>query len=265
MNAGPLLNARTGRAVIVAMDHGIGSGAVRGLESPAGVLEEVLGGTPDAVLLGPHLARLVRPRLHDAAMPFWVTLDAYSASTVPGRDDAQELHVVIAAPALARDLGASGVKALLVFGQRDAAAYVDNVRAVAMLSEQAHQVGLPLMVETVLWGARISDSERDSPEILQHACRIAFELGADLIKAAPPRTGFREIVASTPVPILMLGGDRGGNHRGFFHDVAAAVAAGVRGVVCGRMVWQHPAPAEIVRALCAVVHDERPVADVLGR
>jgi DhnA family fructose-bisphosphate aldolase class Ia len=259
-----LLNPRTGCGVIVAMDHGISGGAVRGLEAPARVLDEVLGGRPDGVLLGPNLARHLLPRLRDADVPLWLTLDAYSTSTVPGEDGDLTLYAPIAAPAVARDLGARGVKALLVFGQNDHRDYVDNVRAVSLLAEQAHRAGLPMMVEAVLWGRRIPDDRRDHPASVQHACRIAFELGADLVKTTMPKDGLREVVASTPVPVLILGGDRGGDDAAFLRDVAGAIANGARGVVCGRSIWQNPAPARMVRALTAIVHDRRPVADVLG-
>ena len=258
------LNPRTGRAVIVAMDHGIGSGAVRGLEAPGRVLDEVLLGRPDGVLLGLNLARHLLPRLRGAGVPFWVTLDAYSTSTVPGEHGDLTLHTAIATPSAARDLGARGVKALLVFGHSDHRQYLDNVRSVALLAEDAHRAGLPIMVEAVLWGRHIPEARRDHPDSIQHACRMAFELGADLVKTTRPKRGLEEVVASTPVPVLILGGDRSGDEAGFLRDVATAMAGGARGVVCGRAIWQNPAPAEIVRALTAVVHDQRPVAEVLG-
>ncbi len=247
-----------GRAVIVAMDHGIAAGAVTGLEAPMSTLRTILGGAPDGVLLSAGIARHAAPVIREQQAAQWVTVDHYGTSTVPGADDGLELHTVVASPARARDLGAAGVKTVLVFGYADPAAYLANLRAVGTLVEEAHRAGLPIMIEAVLWGSRIPNDRRDDPALVAHACRIAVELGADVIKTTMPARDLGRIVAALPVPVLILGGPRGNNPGGFLDRVAGAIAQGASGVVVGRMVWQADDPAGVVRALRAVVHPGRP-------
>jgi len=260
MSAGRPVNPLTGRAVIIALDHGIGTGVLPGLESPVQTLRAVLEGPPDGVLVGPHFARRFAEELRQAGVPVWITLDFYGTSTVPGWNETLELYAPIATPSLARELGGVGVKAVLVFGRRQPEAYVDNLRTVAAFAEQALQARVPLMVEAVLWGARIPEDRRDDPDLLLPACRVAFELGADLIKVPMPRRDLHEIVAAVPVPIMILGGAGAGGTT-FLNEVAQAMAAGARGVVCGRAVWQSASPASMVRALRAIVHEGRSVEE----
>ena len=89
------------------------------------------------------------------------------------------------------------------------------------------------------------------PEAVAHICRIAVELGADILKA--PYVGapeaYRPIVDHSPVPVTILGGARTGDVEDVVANVRAAVGIGVRGVVFGRNVWQHPDSGEVVRKL----------------
>ncbi len=259
-----LFKTPTGRAVIVAMDHGIADGVAEGLESPLTVLRTVLPAGPDGVLLGPGMARHAAVMVRQAGAALWITMDHYGTSTLPGGNEGLELRTVIATAAYARDLGAAGVKTVLVFGYADPQAYLANVRSVGMLAEDAHRAGLPLMVEAVLWGRRIPDDRRDDPGLLAHACRIAAELGADLIKTTLPRAHLRGIVDALPVPVVILGGPGTNDHHGFLERIADAIQQGARGVVVGRKVWQADDPAGAVRALRAVVHSGRPATEIPG-
>ncbi len=247
-----------GRAVIVAMDHGIGGGAVPGLERPMSTLRTVLDGKPDGVLLSPGLAQHGAAALSEYRVALWVTLDHYGTSTIPGGDDGLELHTVIASPARARDLGAAGVKTLLVFGYGDPAAYLANLRAAGTLIEDAHRLGLPVMVEAVLWGSRVPADRRDDWVLVANACRIASELGADVIKTTMPREHLKDIAEALPVPVLILGGPHRHDRGPFLDRVTRAIAEGARGIVAGRMVWQSADPADMVRGLRAAVHGGRP-------
>jgi DhnA family fructose-bisphosphate aldolase class Ia len=242
--------AEDGHAVIVAMDHGLAGGVVNGLKVPLRTLDAVLRGKPDGVLVSPGLARDAGERIRLNG----VSLDYYGTSTIPGTVGADEIHTVVTTPAMARDLGAAGLKAILVFGYERPDLYAANVRAIGTLVDQARQVGLPLMVEAVLWGNKIPEGRRDDVELIAHACRIAFELGADLIKTTLPARGLRSIADALPIPILILGGTPEHEPDAFVRRAEEAVRDGARGVVVGRAVWQAHDPAAVVADLRKVVH-----------
>src|SRR5581483_6437220 len=105
--------------------------------------------------------------------------------------------------------GAEAITMFLIVGHREGRAFTDNVRAVAKAAQQARVVGIPLIVESVLWGSRVIDNKQD-PELLAFGARVAAELGADAIKTAytgDPET-MKQVVAGSPVPVLVLGGAR---------------------------------------------------------
>src|SRR5713226_6212192 len=121
------------------------------------------------------------------------------------------------------------------------------------------------MVEPVLWGRTVPDAERAHPRRVQSIARIAVELGADLLKVPYPDDpeSFRTLVEASPVPVLILGGPRTETEREMLAGVAAALAAGARGVAFGRNVFQNRSPTATVRALRALAHDGADVESAL--
>ena len=116
---------------------------------------------------------------------------------------------------------------------------------------------IPMMIEPVLWGNAIAEEQRMDPAIIAHACRMCVELGADIVKAPyiADEMALRDLVARTPVPIVLLGGARLESLKDVLQVAERAIAAGVRGVVFGRNMWQHDDPLHVVAALRRVVHE----------
>jgi len=142
----------------------------------------------------------------------------------------------------------------LIVGPGDGAAFANNARQVAANIQAAGRVGLPVIVESVLWGSRLED-KRD-PELLAFGARVAAELGADAIKTTytgDPET-MRQVVAGCPVPVLVLGGVRSSSPDVVLEATRGALEAGARGVVYGRNVWQADDPVLMCGLLRDVIH-----------
>ena len=95
--------------------------------------------------------------------------------------------------------------------------------------------------------------------------RMASEIGADLIKADFPETKkqFEELVRIASSPILVRGGPKMDSDKEMLQMVKDAIDRGAKGIVFGRNVWQHKAPAKILHALAAIVHQGDNVAKAL--
>src|SRR5439155_5184792 len=101
-------------------------------------------------------------------------------------------------------LGALAITMFLIVGTTEGSVFANNVRLLTAQIQAARLVGMPVIVESVLWGARMQD--RRDPEVLAFAARVAAELGADAIKTTytgDPAT-MRQVVESCPVPVLVL-------------------------------------------------------------
>jgi class I fructose-bisphosphate aldolase len=154
---------------------------------------------------------------------------------------------------------------LLIFGRESLEAHTENLHQVAAVAHACEAWGMPLLVEPVVWGRTATDEERRSPQVLRHICRIAVELGADVLKVGYPgdAAAFREIVAEIPVPVVILGGPRMERPRDVVATAAGAVEAGAAGLAFGRNVFQAADPTAMLRALRQVVHEGRTVDEAM--
>ena len=245
-----LLNSKTGNANIVAMDHGLASFVFPEFKNPRVTVAKVLEGEPDGVLLSPILISQFADLFSQyPTVKTIATLDAVILPKLCGPRQIFDLDSAV-------KMGATAVKSLLVFGQSDPMAYLENMQYVARLAEQARERNIPFMVESVLWGPEIPPEKKNDPELTNIACRVAFELGADLIKTeyTGDEKSFRDITSNYPIPILVLGGSK--TKLGtLFQLLKGAMNAGARGVVIGRNVFQQESPEKLVKALNSLVHD----------
>lgn len=251
-----LTDTRSG-SVVVALDHGLSLGAVEGFTDPEATLRDVLEAEPDGVLIGPHFARRFSEVLGDYDTDIVVTADVVTNSTGPGYDDGVDLWDPAFDTDLLLDLDPVGVKMVLVFGREDKETFRRNLSHVAALAEELRGTGVPLVVEPVMWGTRIDDRFETDPEYVAKACRMAWEYGADVLKA--PYTGdqetFEPIVENAPVPVMILGGPASGTTRAMLSDVSGAMNAGAQGVMIGRSIWKSADTGKTISAMNRIVHD----------
>jgi len=103
------------------------------------------------------------------------------------------------------------------------------------------------------------------PDVVARAARIAFEVGADIVKTFYTGEGesFRAVVQSCPLPILILGGPKVESDEQLLRMVRDALDAGAAGIAFGRNVWQRDNPVAAVKALRAMVHEGSSVEEAL--
>jgi len=260
---GQLFDRESGRSFIAAFDHGVTLGPKPGSEDALGVLQKIIDGGPDGILVSPGVMKLGGALFgfHGGPVPIVRADWIFNNEVFPGlpaalQDPRQgENYEVICSPEDALALGAGAITMFLIVGTGDGAAFSNNARLVAANIQAAGRVGLPVIVESVLWGSRLED-KRD-PELLAFGARVAAELGADAIKTTytgDPET-MRQVVEGCPVPVLVLGGVRSSSPDIVLEATRGALAAGARGVVYGRNVWQADDPLVMCGLLRDVIHD----------
>jgi 2-amino-4,5-dihydroxy-6-oxo-7-(phosphonooxy)heptanoate synthase len=102
-------------------------------------------------------------------------------------------------------------------------------------------------------GPRISSPH--DPELLAHMVNIAADLGADLVKTmfAEPAHRMAEVVASSPIPVVVAGGAATPG-QSVLDFASTALATGCSGLAVGRRVFARPSPTQTVRRLSEIVH-----------
>ena len=262
-----LFNATSGRALDVAVDHGFFGepGFLAGIENMAAAVATLVGAGPDAIQLSPGQAPLLqslpgksKPGLVlrvDVANVYGNPLDAHLFSmTFP---DAVEQAVRLDAVAVCANL-------LQLPGHpeiREA-----NIASIMSLRTAATAAGMPLMIEPLVMADNAAGGgygvDGDTAKIVA-LVRQARELGADLIKADPTSdlSDYHRVVeAAGDVPVLVRGGSRVDDDE-LLRRTVAVLDAGARGIVYGRNVIQHPAPAALVSALMGILHAGLSAAD----
>jgi DhnA family fructose-bisphosphate aldolase class Ia len=259
---GQLFDRESGRSFIAAFDHGLTLGPKPGSESVLDGLQRIVDGGPDGILISPGTMKIGGHlfAVHGSPVPIVRADWIYNGEVYPGlpallQDPRQGEHYeVICSPEDALAMGAGAITMFLIVGTAEGATFSSNARQVAASIQAARRVGIPVIVESVLWGARIED-KRD-PELLAFGARVAAEFGADAIKTAytgDPES-MRQVVEGCPVPVLVLGGVRSSDPQVVLEATRGALDAGARGVVYGRNVWQADDPVAMCAQLREVIH-----------
>lgn len=240
-----------GRALIVAMDHGLLDGPCPGLEDPGKTVHAVVAGGADAILTSYGVAM----RFAQALAPVGLILRLDGGSTRLGSyaGPGASFYGVEAALRL-------GADAVAVSAFPGASSEVEDLRRLAETVEAAHAWGLPVMAEVVPGGFD-SPPELRTAENVAVAVRIAAELGADFVKT-PYAPGFEQVVQGCYVPVVILGGARRGNEEAMLQTIRDAVHAGAAGVAIGRNIFQAPDPRAMTAAVAAVIHGVRSAEEV---
>ena len=94
------------------------------------------------------------------------------------------------------------------------------------------------------------------PAIMSTYCRIAAEIGADLVKCIHPGATeyLRTIVTTCPAPLLVAGGARPGDPEAGYTKARSSLDAGAAGLVFGRPIYEAPDPAAELARYCRIVH-----------
>ncbi|MFI6849563.1 hypothetical protein OG535_04120 [Kitasatospora sp. NBC_00085] len=235
-----ILSPATGRTLVVPLDHAITMGPANGLESPETIISAAARGGADAVMLRPGLTGCL-------SVPGAEKLGVIMALT--GRLATGVDHVQLNTVEHAAALGADAVCGEFKFGS---SGDLENARVVALLAERAHELGMPVMVTVY---TRPEAEAALGKGAYAHACRIAQEIGADIVKTSLPDDEeiIRACVESTSVPIVLAGGPSGSATA--LHDFLRSTARlGVRGGAIGRRAWGAADPVAEIRRLAAAVH-----------
>ncbi len=255
-----------GRAVIVAMDHGVGSGVVPGLENPVEVVKKAAQAGADGILITPGILEQVIEHVDDLAVILRIDGCVSSLGSGPMRlfsDVEQAVTLGVDAVVLNATLGA------------EHESY--ELEKVGQVATDGRKWGLPLVAEILSQRmmANHMDMSGQGEDVLpddiskdvRMACRIGVELGADVIKTrySGDIEDFRDTIVSCGRPVLVAGGPRrGGGLRGALEVVGEILEAGASGVIFGRQIWQHPDPVEALEAVAAMVHEDATVEEALA-
>lgn len=240
------------RTVIVPMDHGVTLGPVSGLVNMQEIINKLLQGGADAVVLHKGVAKHVDTG--NAGLIIHL-----SGITKLGPDPDNKVQVCSVEEAVR--IGANAVSVHVNVGAEQEDRMLAKLGRVA---DDCDRYGIPLLAMMYPRGPKIENQH--AVDVVSHAARLGAELGADIIKTnytGDPET-FKEVVRSCQVPVVIAGGPKVETAEEVLQMVRNSIEAGGAGLSIGRNIFQHKNPTKMVKALSAIVHQGASVDGALG-
>ncbi|HEV2165578.1 MAG TPA: hypothetical protein VGS23_01160 [Thermoplasmata archaeon] len=229
------------RVFAVPLDHSVSMGPIDGLETAAPVATELQRSGVDLLIVPKGAVREIAPVLRPQTL-LGVHL---SASTSLG--GAPDHKVLVGTATEAVGLGADLVSIQVNFGIPEEGAML---RDLGVAVDQCRSMGLPLLCMTY-----VKSPGGGSPSEIRHACRATADLGADIVKTSYPGSEAElvKLVRSTPVPVLLGGGEKTGSTEALLGRVREVVRAGGRGICIGRNLFQRPPVGPLARQISEIL------------
>jgi len=233
---------KSGRTVMLAVDHGYFQGPTTGLERIDLSIVPLIPHCDALFCTRGILRSLVPPQVQKP-----MVLRASGGPSIL-RDLSDEEIAMDMEDALR--LNACGVGVQVFVGSEHE---TRSVRNMTKLVDLGLRHGMPVMAVTAVG----KDMKRDA-QYFRLACRMCAELGATYVKTYYVDEEFETVTASCPVPIVMAGGKKM-SELDALKMAYNAIQGGAAGVDMGRNIFQSDSPAAMIQAVRAVVHtNEKP-------
>lgn len=237
-------------AVVVAIDHGEFDGPLPGMIDLPEVIKNVEPAV-DAILLSPGMLPHCGHAFGYKGAPMSIVRMNWSTHFCFHWNYSEGVGVPVISAADAAAAGAEVVLVCLTLKTGSEVTDAANVEAYCRQVNEAKKAGLPVVGE---YFPAITNrlSPDDMHDQILKGCRVAAELGADLIKTFYTYN-FKEVTEACPVPILGLGAEKTPTQLQALELAEKIVQDGGRGVVFGRNAIQVANPPAFQRALMDVV------------
>lgn len=244
----------TGRCVIVPLDDNLISQESTGLKCLQNKVHDIERAKPSGILCYYGTASLVS----SLDLPIIINL---SASTVHSHHTNK---VLISSVNQAMAIDAAAVAVHINISSEFESLMLEKL---GIVSELCNQYGLPLFViayprrETMGVDENYHDLKignvSEYTKLVSHCVRVAFEMGADLIKTqyTGDSTSFSEVVAAAcGKPVLIAGGTLCSEDN-LYDIVRGAINAGGAGVSIGRNIFNRPNSSDIISNINKIVFE----------
>lgn len=252
-----LFNKNSGNALLVAYSHGVIMGPLAGmmtLEEMQTACEQM--SAVDGLMVAPGMLPKLEPCFIGRDRPaLMVHMDyqSYVREVLP-YDVGATTELATVEQALAS--GADGIMTYLYIGHPDPEIEKLEIRRNARIARECERLGLVFMVEALSAQLRRQPEHRTDISIQTLGCRIAAELGADIVKAFYPGSleNVSEMARTCPAPLLLAGGAKAANPEEAYANADQAIKAGARGLVFGRNIFEAPDVRATVQRYREIVH-----------
>ena len=223
---------------MLAVDHGFFQGPTSGLEKPGETVAPLLDHADALMLTRGALRNVVEPT---RTIPIVLRV---SGGTSILKDDLSDEDLAVCVEDAIR-LNASALALSIFVGAPNEKQTLTNL---SKLCDEGQKYGIPVLAVTAVGKEMVREAR-----YLALACRIAAELGAQIVKTYYCE-GFEKVVGGCFVPIVIAGGKKI-EERDALRLAYSAVSDGAVGVDMGRNIFQSKWPVAMIQAVRGIVHE----------
>ena len=249
-----MFDAQSGRMLCLALDHGMQVGTIAGIEDPAPLLDAAVEAGVNAVIVNPGM--LVRHGPRFAGGPAVILridqTTMWRHGTGTGYADTHNRQVATVEEAV--QMGAEAVITYLFTCNNSPDEETRSFEISGRVAGECRKWGVVHVIEAM--AAKGGFARHDDPDVIAMNCRIAGEIGADIVKtdwsSDPAR--FQAIATQSLAPVVVAGGPARSSFDDTVANAQAAIAAGAMGLMFGRNVFEQKDPRAAMMRLSELVH-----------
>jgi 3-hydroxy-5-phosphonooxypentane-2,4-dione thiolase len=241
-----IINPKTGKTVMLAVDHGYFQGPTTGLRNLKDSITPLTSHADCLFITRGMVRNCLDPRSN---VP--ICLRVSGGPSILG--DLSNEDVITSIEEAIR-LNVSGIGMSIFVGARNEDRTISNL---GRLINEAERYGMPVLAVTAVG----KEMGRDA-RYLGLACRIAAEIGAHFVKTYYCEDFYR-VVEGCPVPVVMAGGKKI-PEKDALEMTFNAIKEGASGVDMGRNIFQSGNPVGMIKAIKAIVHKGASVDEALA-
>lgn len=237
-----IINPKTKRTVMLAVDHGYFQGPTTGLGQPGKTVEPLLPYADCLMLTRGVLRNCISPGIKTP-----IVLRVSGGTSILSKELLREGITCSMEDAIR--LNSSGVAFSIMVG---AEFERDTLLALTKVIDEAERYGMIVLAVTAVGKAMTRDAR-----YIGLASRMAAELGVHIVKTYYVE-GFEKVVEKCPVPIVIAGGKKT-SEKEALQMAYNAIEAGAVGVDMGRNIFQSDSPVGMMKAVRSIIHKKATV------
>lgn len=229
---------RDGKVGVFAYDHGQHFGTVEYPKDPTKIIEDTVKGGIDALLLNPGMVKILK---RDIFRKTGLIVRITGGATTYSKET--DFHSLLYDIEYAVSVGADMVVMMLILGSKREN---EMINSITRCVKECDRLQIPLLVEVLS-----AISKEPVTKELSLGSRVAFELGADVIKTYYSGDDFERIVSAAKVPVIIAGGPKTDSIKDMTRK---AIEKGAKGFAFGRNIFSSENPQEMAENLVKIVH-----------
>ena len=232
--------AARSKQLIVALDHGMSFPDMPGLDRPFDTLKTVLADrNVDGIIAAPGVYRQADHLGLDLShVNRLITVDMVATQQDGALTHLKDREIVISP----EEAGAYRPDCFKMFLNMypDKKETIRNVRDLSRFAAEGRRLGISCLAEIMFFGNKKFLDPACQAEELYNGCRIAMEVGADVLKIPliADLKAMGDIVEKLRLPVFVLGGAKQPTQEGLLDSLRKLEGMPICGLMFGRNVWQ---------------------------